>query len=145
MWSSGVSTPIRGRLIADLGAREADNPHARPGTPLSFEDTFFLELRDDALSASLRAAEMLRELSDGGARIITQESKRTDALRVHCIRWPRIGKYGFPDCFEHELDEVLARAGRAGAGQGLVIVRLPPPNRRLDGHPGQYRAPPRQQ
>ena len=48
-----------------LRVRGADKPHARTRTPLTLEDAFFLELRDDALSASLRASEVLRELGDG--------------------------------------------------------------------------------
>ena len=107
MWSSGVSTPTRGRLIADLGAREADNPHARPGTALSFEDTFFLELRDDALSASLRAAEVLRELRDGRPRVVTEESESTGAIHFHCALWLRVRKNRFSDRLEHEFHEAL--------------------------------------
>ena len=42
-----------------------DSPRTRTGTPPTLEDAFFLELRDDALSASLRTSEVLRELGDG--------------------------------------------------------------------------------
>jgi hypothetical protein len=44
---------------------DVDSPRTRTRTPLTLEDAFFLELRDDALSASLRASEVLRELGDG--------------------------------------------------------------------------------
>ena len=39
-----------------------DSPRTRARTPLPLEQAFFLELRDDALSGSLRASEVLREL-----------------------------------------------------------------------------------
>jgi hypothetical protein len=48
------------RIMVDV-----DSPRTRTRTPLTLEDAFFLELRDDALSASLRASEVLRELGDG--------------------------------------------------------------------------------
>lgn len=42
---------------------DVDSPRTRTRTPLTLEDAFFLEPRDDALSASLRAVEVPRELS----------------------------------------------------------------------------------
>ena len=54
---------MHGLLITASESGGVDNPHAQPGAPLTLEHAFFLELRDDALSASLRAAEVPRELS----------------------------------------------------------------------------------
>ena len=56
---------MHGLLITVLESGGVDNPHARTGTPLTLKRAFFFQLRDDALSASLRASEVLRELGDG--------------------------------------------------------------------------------
>ena len=44
---------------------DVDSPRTQTRAPLTLKRAFFLELRDDALSGSLRAAEVLRELGDG--------------------------------------------------------------------------------
>ena len=83
--------------------------HGQPTRPNgdspTLEDAFFFELCDCALGAPLRAPKILRELSDGGLRVIPKESERAGALRVRCTLWPRVRTYGFPDCFEHKLHE----------------------------------------
>ena len=71
-----------GLLIAALESGGVDNPHARTGTPLTLERAFFFELSDRALGAPLRTPEMLRELSDGGTRVVAEESERAGSRHI---------------------------------------------------------------
>ena len=76
---------MHGLLITVLESGGVDNPHARTGTPLTLKRAFFFQLRDHALGTPLRTPEMLRELSDGGTRVVAEESERAGSnhfLRV---------------------------------------------------------------
>ena len=49
---------------------------------MALKGAFFFELCDCALGAPLRAPKILRELSDGGLRVIPKESKRTGSSHI---------------------------------------------------------------
>ena len=136
---------MHGLLITALESGGADKPHARTGTALTLEHAFFFELCNRALGAPLRAPKILRELSDGRLRVIPKESERAGSSHILRAQRLRIRQNRFSDRLEHELHKTLARTGRARAGQGLVIVCLPPPDRGLNGQPRQHRTPPRQE
>ena len=136
---------MHGLLITASESRRTDNPHARTGTPPTLERAFVFQLCDYALGTPLRAPKILRKLSDSGLRVIPKESKRTGSSHILRARRLRIRKNRFPNRLEHKLHKTLTRTGRARAGQGLVIIRLPPPDRGLNRQPRQYRTPPRQE
>ena len=73
---------MHGLLITALASGGADNPQTRTGTPLTLERAFFFELSDRALGTPLRTPEMLRELSDGRTRIVSEESERTGSRHI---------------------------------------------------------------
>jgi len=98
--------------MADLGAREADNPHARPGTPLSFEDTFFLELRDDALSATRAAVE--EGTVPGGGTALLRAVRALDGL-VGENEDETTGIEIIRRAVEEPLRQIVANAGKEGA------------------------------
>lgn len=96
-----------------LEPRIPDHPHARPRAPLAHECAFFLQLRDHALSASLRTAEILSELGNRRARILTEEPEGTGPGNAAFTRGLSKREYRLVDRLEHELNESLTRPARA--------------------------------
>ena len=73
---------MHGLLITALESGAADKPHTRPGTPLTLKHAFVFQLCDYALGTPLRAPKILRELSDGGTRVVAEESKRAGSRHI---------------------------------------------------------------
>ena len=128
-----------------LEPRIPDHPHARPRAPLAHECAFFLQLRDHALSASLRTAEILSELGNRRARILKEEPEGTGPGNAAFTRGLSKREYRLVDRLEHELNESLTRPARARLSEGRVVARLLPPDRGLHGEPCQHRPPLRQE
>lgn len=108
---TGPATPPASQT--PLEPRIADHPQARPRAPLARERAFFLQLRDHALSASLRIAEALSELGNRRARILTEEPEGTGPRSVAFTRGFGEREHRLADRLEHELNGSLTRPARA--------------------------------
>lgn len=108
---TGPATPPASQT--PLEPRVPDHPRARPRAPLAHECAFFLQLRDHALSASLRTAEALSELGNRRARILTEEPEGTGPRSVALTRGLGEREHRLADRLEHELNGSLTRSARA--------------------------------
>ncbi len=115
--------------------------HKPAGTPLALEYAFFLELCDDALSAPLRAPRCCASWATVERVLTTEESgARARSRPLHSGR-----AYSMASLIASSMNSTKLSHEPVAPGprQGLVIICLPPPDRRLNRRPRQHRTPPR--